>query len=364
MPRKINNQQETQQTIAFNSILPSAIQYNEDGTIRINIYAQNADSVKLIIDSNEIEFEKRDNGFWDSDLSIKPGFYYVQLMINDMPILSPLFPIGYGNSRPYNFLEIGPMEDFYLIKDVPHGTVSHEYYYSSITNTYETCIVYTPADYQNSKNNYPVLYLQHGYGENETGWVWQGKINNIMDNLIHEGKAQPMIIVMNNGMVQVKDNDGKAKIRYKLLEQRMIKDIIPFIESKYRTKPGRENRAMAGLSMGSIQTSVITFKHLDMFSWIGLFSGFMRDVLKRGKDSQLELLADNPQEFNENVRLFFRAIGKDDHYFKEFIGDDKFCEVNGINNLRKIYEGKHDWNVWRRSVYDFLQLIFCDKKEN
>jgi len=363
----MNNPAEIEQAVAYNTVLPyeidktiipSALQYDKEGVPFVAIYAPQAACVKLNCDDNQISLKKQEDGFWKVQLALTPGFYFVQVQIDGVAVLSPMLPIGFGSSRPYNFLEITPMEGFCLLKDIPHGSVSHEYYFSSATGSYETCLVYTPPDYVKDDQSYPVLYLQHGHGENETSWMWQGKVNFILDNLLAAGKAKPMIVVMNNGMVHMKDSDGSIRIDHHAFEKQLLKDTIPFIEQKYRIRPGRDNHAMAGLSMGSVQTSIITFKHPDIFAWIGLFSGFMQDVITPQNDMHLHQLHKQAQTFNRDTRLFFRGMGRDDQFFSRFLEDDKLCNEWNIKRVRKEYSGKHDWNVWRKCIRDFLQLLF------
>ncbi len=189
----------------------------------------------------------------------------------------------YGASRWGSGIEVPAKDqDFYALKDVPHGQVRQNLYFSKITNAWRRCFVYTPPDYdKNTTSRYPVLYLQHGRGEDETGWAVQGKANLILDNLIAEKKAVPMIIVMDNGYAskptQTPPQGGAAPARgaggISAFEEVMIKEIIPMIDATYRTIADREHRAMAGLSMGANQTIQITMNNLDKFSYIGGFSG-------------------------------------------------------------------------------------------
>lgn len=357
-----------EQMSAFNRVLPyeangvemePALQYGSNNIPYVKIYAPNAGNVEFLYDENKkITLQKQPDGYWQAELSLKPGFYFVQMLIDGAALLTPMLAIGFGYSRPYNFLEIEPLEDYCRLKDIPHGSVTHEYYNSTATGSYETCLVYTPPKYSENNRSYPVLYLQHGHGENENCWIWQGKLNFILDNLIAEGKTVPMIVVMNNGMVQVKDSDGSTKVDHHAFENLLLNDVMPFIEQKYRVLGGRENHAMAGLSMGSMQTSIVSFRHPEVFAWIGLFSGFMHDLIAPDSEAHLKYLIDSPDSFNKNTRLFFRCIGSSDPFFANFAQDDIFCKNHGILCQRKEYEGKHDWNVWRKSIRDFAQMIF------
>lgn len=333
--------------------------YRADGSPYVKLWAKNACNVELAIGSEKQLFLEVERNIWELTLELEPGFYYVTLYVDGVEVLSPFFPIGYGFSRPCNYLEIGPAEKFYSIQRVPHGSVRHEYFESSVTGNRETCLVYVPDGYEEGEAKYPVLYLQHGFGENETGWVWQGRIGSVMDNLLAEKKAVPMLIVMADGMTRSPAEGGDV-LMPKLFTRLLLTDIIPFVERKYRVLADREHRAMSGLSMGSMQTSMTAFMHPELFGWIGLFSGFMRNFIGAGdvETEHLEKVLADPGAFNENNRLFFRAMGRQDVFFDFFMEEDQICERHQLKQVRRVYEGGHDWNVWRRCAYDFLQLVF------
>lgn len=249
--------------------------------------------------------------------------------------------------------------DFYQCKDVPHGSVSHEFFRSSVTGRTETCLVYLPAEYAaHPEKAYPVLYLQHGYGENETCWTMQGHVNFILDNEIAAGTAVPMIVVMCNGMLQL-PGDGGRSWRHAdpaCMEDFLLHDVIPFVEGRFRCLTDRDHRAMAGLSMGSFQTCWTTFRHLDLFSYAGLFSGFMRSP-RTGEGAHLGVL-DDAGAFHRALKVFFRAMGDKDPFFDAFRQDSEICREKNIRCIEKIYDGYHLWKVWRECVRDFLPLLF------
>ena len=335
--------------------------YREDGRPFVRLCIQNACSVELEIDGKRQIFLEVAKNVWELTLDLAPGFYYVSLLLDGVEALSPFLPVGFGYSRPSNFLEIGPGEGFYENQQVPNGSLHHEYFQSSVTGAKENCLVYTPYGYEQSQEEYPVLYLQHGFGENETGWVWQGRLLQIADNLIAAKKAVPMLIVMSDGMVRRMQN-GQPKLIFEQFPEYLLQDIMPAVEGKYRVKKDRRSRAMAGLSMGSIQTSMTVFENLDKFGWAGLFSGFMRNFIGTTKLEEghlRELLADT-QRFNEELFLFYRAIGEQDSLYHFFAKDDEICEKYEIRQTRRIFQGGHDWNVWRKCLYEFMQLIFVE----
>ncbi len=366
----LDNPAMTEQSCAFNRpvmvsgmekpVPPSSqegLMYRAEGRPYIRLRFANAIDVQIQIGNMRYPFLEAEKDTWVVDLPLDPGFYYVHLYVDNCLVLSPYLPIGYGHCRPANYIEVGPMEDYCLMHQVAHGTIRHEYFFSTVTNRMESCLCYTPPGYDGGTESYPVLYLQHGFGENERGWIWQGKVNHILDNLLAGQQAVPMLIVMANGMVMEEGEDGATWLAPRLFVRQLVEDIIPFIEKTYRVKSGRENRALAGLSMGSMQTSITVGNHPELFAWAGLFSGFMHD-LTDGEPENSHLETMKAPDFNENMHLFFRAMGRQDEFWDKFAADDVFCDEHHINCVRKEYEGGHDWNVWRKCIRDFLSLVF------
>ncbi len=340
-----------------------------DGKYFLRLLEKGAGTVQMLFAEKLYDFKETEEGIWELELPFTTAFNCVQIRVDGRDTLSALLPICYGYSRPYNYVELTAQDDdFYALKDVPHGSVRREYFFSGVTGEWESCLVYTPAEYdEDPHKTYPVLYLQHGHGENEVGWIYSGKANFIMDNLIAEGKAVPFVIVMNNGMVQKKTSEGKHVVDHLLFEYMLIEDVIPFIESRYHAGGCREKRGMAGLSMGSIQTSITALRHPEMFTEVGIFSGFLRDWIS---GSELDMSSHEPSRdehlvafddaaaFNGYFRNFFRAMGDEDPFFDHFLSDDRLCSDKGIHFQRKVYKGTHDWNVWRMCICDFAQMIF------
>lgn len=363
-----------EQGLAFDRVIlpksePASVIKDKNEDYYIQIKAEKAKEVKFTICEKEYPCDRTRDGIWRMKCPFHTGIHYVQLWIDEIPVLSPYLPIGYGCSRPYNYVELPPEgEDFYCIKDVPHGEVRKSYFYSAVTSSWSNMVVYTPPCYEKeAEREFPVLYLQHGHGENEMGWTIAGKVNWILDNLLAEGKIKPFIVVMNNGMVQIDISGQGHVVDHTLFEKRLLEDIIPFVENHFRVKKNKENRAMAGLSMGSMQTALVGFSHPEHFCAIGLFSGFMRDFIQGSEldminreasdQSHLKIL-DDAEKFRSEFKLFFRAIGDHDLFLDEFQTDDRICEAKGITCERKIYSGIHDWNVWRMCIRDFAQMIF------
>ena len=265
---------------------------------------------------------------------------------------------------------------------MPHGQVSQRWYYSTVTAKWRRCYVYTPPDYDAGRKRYPVLYLMHGWGENEQGWHTQGRADLILDNLIAAKKAVPMIIVMDNLNAAKPGEDatifsarwmwppgrnlrrrqpartGLAGFTGATFTEMMLTDLIPMIEKTYRALPGREHRAMAGLSMGGMQTFLTTLAHLDKFTHIGGFSGSTggRGATFDPKTSNNGVFAD-AAAFNKKVKVLFLGIGS-----AEGPGTKNFSEAltkAGINNIYFESPGTaHEWLTWRRCLNDFAPRLF------
>ena len=324
-----------------------------DGRVRIRIRAPQAQRVEIDQFGHTVPFEKTEDGMWACTADLGRGFKYFFLKIDGADVLHPYLPIGYGCCRPMNFLDI-PVEgeDWDRLEGAAHGAVIRHLFPSSVTGKTEVCLVYTPPAYDPARK-YPVLYLQHGYGENETGWVYQGHVGRIADSLLAGGGMKEMLIVMGNGMAV----SGKDPAAPNPFPEILLKDLIPFIEAHYPVYTDKWNRAMAGLSMGSFQTSVVTLTHPELFGYAGLFSGFLRSPRDTEDGKHLALL-EKPEAFNEAFRVFYRAMGTEDPFFDRFEGDDRLVEGKPLQMIRKTFPGGHDWTVWRRCIHDFLPMLF------
>lgn len=344
--------------------VPPAVEVCPDGSVKVCFAAESAKEVCVRIANVTYPMEKDDSGIWHGVLPYTtPGFRAIFFTVDGVEVMNPMAPIGFGWSKPINYVEFPEEnEDFYELKPVPHGTVAEEIYFSSVTGQYESCLLYLPPDYMTGNRDYPVLYLQHGHGENERCWIYQGKANFIMDNLIAAGQAESAIIVMNNGMVHATRPDGSPCMNSSLLEDVLLKDCIPYIESRYRVRPGRENRGIAGLSMGSMQASIISLRHPELFAWVGIFSGFLRSFMPTDDNSHLQALDDG--DIRSRYRLFFRAIGDSDGFLPIFLEDSGILEQKKLDpehwDAHKVYRypGEHEWQVWRKTLRDFAQLMF------
>ena len=328
----------------------------DDGRVFFRVKAPNAKEVVIDQFGTLFPLEKADGDMWEGTADLGRGFKYFFLKIDGADVLNPYLPIGYGCCRPMNFVDVPvPGETAWDdLADIPHGAVTRRYYPSSVTGKLEICLVYTPAGYDPAKR-YPVLYLQHGYGENETGWVYQGHLGRIADRLLADGDMEPMIIVMGNGMARREGGERE----FELFPRIILEDLIPYIEANYPVLTDKWHRAMAGLSMGSFQTSLVTLTNPDRFGYAGLFSGFLRAPWRDNGDAHLKIL-DDVARFRDSFRVFYRAMGTEDQFFDRFEDDDALIAQKGVDMLRRTFPGGHDWSVWRRCIHDFLPMLFRD----
>jgi enterochelin esterase-like enzyme len=341
-------------------------QVNSEGRVRTSILAPEAKKVQLDIGGVKYDLVKDEKGVWTGESAPQDeGFHYYQLNIDGASVPDPGTKYYYGAGRWGSGIEIPANDqDFYTTKDVPHGLVSENIYFSKLTNSFRRCFVYTPAEYiQYPQKRYPVLYLQHGSFEDETGWASQGKAGLILDNLIAGGKAVPMIIVMDNGYAYKSQNGDSNARPASAFEEVLINEVIPMIDSKFRTLPDRDNRAIAGLSMGANQTMRIIMNHLDKFSSYGGFSGTSNYPTSNeiNVDTFLDGAFKNGESLNKQFKVFWLGLGtKEPNPFPASVGAfRKMMDKQGIKYI--FYESPgtaHEWLTWRRDLYQFSQLLF------
>ncbi len=344
--------------IPENRLIHKPYTVDEEGNVSFCLYYPKAKSVRIIFFDTEPQFLKleQEGHYWAGTVTATPGPHGLIVQIDGSRVLNDALPIGFAYSRPCNHVVV-PDPEVPINMDVPHGSVVADYFQSKVTGKLERILVYLPPNYHSSDERFPVLYLQHGHGEQAQNWVDQGDVNFIADSLIAEGKAVPTIVVMCDGMVSEKEEGGTHLNFTEGFEQLMVDEVIPFIDGRYRTVPDENYRAMAGLSMGSIQTSILTLKHQDLFRYVGLFSGFLQDILS-GYEEHLkpELL----KKYRRNCKVYFRGIGKDDHYREHFESDSELLKEHKVFSTVRYYDGGHLWGVWRHCFYDFYQMLFWD----
>jgi enterochelin esterase-like enzyme len=384
-----------------------------DGRVLFRLAAPKAAGVQLGgagLGAQTYDMVKGEDGAWTVTIPpAVPGFHYYWFIVDGVQVNDPSSDTFFGYGRPTSGVEIPtPGEDFYLPKNVPHGEVRMVWYLSRTTGEWRRAMVYTPPGYDlNTKARYPVLYLQHGAGEDETGWTKQGHENFILDNLIAEKKAKPMIVVNDRGYAyrpgekppapmtapaagraagaagRGADTAGRAAaqpgragaapaapagrgaggmgasgvLSPSTFESVVIDDLIPTIDRMFRTLSDRDHRAMAGLSMGSMQAMSITLRNLDKFSWIGFFSG---STVTGDLDTAYNGVFKDAAAFNKRVHLLWMGAGTAEAaLMKRLEESDALLTARGIKHV--IFTSDltaHEWHTWRRHLHDFAQRLF------
>jgi enterochelin esterase-like enzyme len=332
--------------------------------------APDARKVQVLIGHGKYDMTRATDGLWYvTTPPLVPGFHYYSFDVDGANVSDPSSHTYYGTGRDASGIEVPEKGvDFYEPRNVPHGEVRLRWYLSKVTGEWRRCFVYTPPDYDtNQRARYPVLYLQHGMGEDETGWIFQGRANFILDNLIAAGKAKPMIIVMENGYARKAGNrpPSPSGLRADIggFEDLMLDDVIPMIDSTYRTIADREHRAMAGLSMGGNQTCQLTLRHLDRFAWIGAFSGTGNGLSTAPIDPKTFIggVFVDGAAFNAKVRLLWVGMGTEEpDPFPGAIGAfRKMLDQAGVKYVYFESPGTaHEWLTWRRDLNDFAPRLF------
>ncbi|WP_270775901.1 sialate O-acetylesterase [Segatella buccae] len=324
--------------------------------------APKANRVQLDICGKKYDMQRDEQGVWTvaSD-PLVVGFHYYFFLVDGVQVVDPASDTFFGCCRQSGGIEIpeGPEGDYYRPQQgVAKGQVRSMQYYAASTGEWRRAMVYTPAAYERGRKRYPVLYLQHGMGEDETGWSRQGLMQNIMDNLIARGEAVPMIVVMESGDVKAPFKGGPNEAGrsaygasfYKVL----LEDLIPAVDKTFRTKTDRDHRAMAGLSWGGHQTFDVVFNHLDKFSYAGAFSGaiFGLDIAKTYNG-----IFSRPAEVNGRLHCLFLGSGSEENMGTARLIDD--LTRAGIKVTGYVSPGTHhEWLTWRRCLREFVPLLF------
>jgi enterochelin esterase-like enzyme len=364
-----------------------------DNRAMFRVIAPSASKVTVRIGQG-FDMTKGPDGIWTvTTTPLVVGFHYYTLQIDGATVADPSTMTFFGSGWYNSGIEIPESgADYYSARNVPHGHVSRQWYFSNVTEKWRQAFVYTPPDYETSRARYPVLYLLHGWGEDETGWYRQGHVDFIMDNLIAAGKAKPMIVVMDN-LNAVKPGESAAIFAARGLvpdppapgeegrqpargaagargggplgrptySEMMIADLIPMVEKTYRALPGRENRAMAGLSMGGAQAFTTVLNNLDKFAYLGGFSGSCNGPGARGGTFDPKTSCDgafaDAAAFNKKVKLLFLGIGSAEGPATKNFSDT--LTKAGIHNVYFESPGTaHEWLSWRRALNDFAPRLF------
>jgi enterochelin esterase-like enzyme len=332
-----------------------------DNRVMFRIKAPDAQKVQIDL-GKKYDMTKDAEGFWSVTTdTISEGIHYYSLVIDGVAVADPSSETFYGMGRMAAGIEIPSRNsDFYALRDVPHGEIRMRRYYSSVFNDWRRFYIYTPAGYDASETKkFPVLYLLHGGGEDERGWGTQGKTDLILDNLIADGKAKPMLVVMMDGNT---GGGGIASFGERSLlafENELKQVVIPFVEKNYKAETSGSSRALAGLSMGGLQTLHAGVKNHQMFSYLGVFSSGWFANNATLSTPQYAFMKDNVNVINDNIKLFWVAMGgKEDIAFENCqVMLKKFDEI-GIKYQYSEYPGGHTWPVWRNNLYKFAPLLF------
>ena len=339
----------------------------KDNSVEFRVNAPQAQLVQVDLGGTKYDMQKSERGAWTVTTKPQvPGFHYYSLIIDGVSVADPSSQTFYGCSRWSSAIEIKEegMDDF-EVQPVAHGEVRTVYYFSNSQQEWRPLMIYTPANYNDVKAPLPVVYIQHGGGEDHRGWMEQGRTAQILDNLIAQGKARPMVVVSSNSNVRSSNLrpaggynwEGMQAFRTELLES-----VIPFVEKNYKVRNDRKGRAMCGLSMGGGQSFYIGLRDPDVFANVGVFSTGMFGGIRGASNFDLEkevpgILTDT-RTFNSQFDVFFMTCGEQDPRIEYTRNIVKLMQDKSVNVRFKSYPGDHEWQVWRKSLHDFVQYLF------
>jgi enterochelin esterase-like enzyme len=362
---------------------------HSDRSITFALKAPDAQSVQVAggdgLGIGPFPMTKDPQGVWSvTTPPAVPGFHYYWFVLDGVAVNDPASESFFGYGKETTGVEVPEAgAGYYAIAAVPHGEVRAHWYWSKTTGEWRRALVYTPPGYDaKPQRRYPVLILQHGSGENETGWTRQGRAQFILDNLIAAGKAQPLIVVMDRGYatpaaapltkLSLGGSRENVKLAFSAFETVIVQELIPNIDASYRTIPDRDHRAMAGLSMGGMQTLFITLHHLDQFAYIASMSGpivpdmsspqpFSAQPSAFDTKTAYESAFANPAEFNRRVKLLWLGVGTaEPELFRNGIGAASQALKDA--GVRVVYFESigtaHEWQTWRRDLFDFVPRLF------
>jgi len=336
-------------------------QITPDSKVIFNIKAPDAQKVQIDL-GKKYDLVKGNDGFWKGTTdSISEGFHYYSLLIDGVAVADPASESFYGMGRMASGIEI-PFSGgaYYALRNVPHGDIRIKKYFSRVTNSWRQMYIYTPPAYDSAVNtSYPVLYILHGGGEDERGWATQGKTDLILDNLIAAQKAKPMLVVMMDGNLGAGGLAGFGEKSLQLFERELKETVMPLVEKNYRIAKGNSNTALAGLSMGGLQTLYAGIKNTDLFAYLGVFSSGWWANQPALSNPQYEFMKNNASTINNNLKSFWISQGgkEDIAHANCKIMLSKFDEMN-IKYQYSEYPGGHAWPVWRNNLFNFAQLLF------
>jgi len=338
---------------------------NPDQSITFRIKAPNAQKVELLFGEWFVTpqpLTKNDEGIWSLTISsVKPEIYGYSYVVDGVKTLDMRNPEAKIGTEVYSSaVEVSGVDKprFDEVQNVPHGASVYHTFHSKTFNQTRGFTLFLPSNYfENPKEKFPVLYLRHGGGDNEKSWLADGRAGVILENLLAQQKAKPMIIVMSNGFTNGTWASGSTKEGISALANELIDEIIPFVEENYRIKTGKQNRAIAGLSMGGGQAFVIGLNNLDKFGWVGQFSSGMLASVEFDINDRIPGFDTKIDRINQ-LELLYLACGEDDPRYQGHLDLIKSFQGKGIKYKFDHMPGGHEWKVWRHELRNFMQLIF------
>lgn len=336
---------------------------HSDRTVTFNFKAPNAQKVELsaqFIRGNQ-PLTRNESGLWTITLGpVEPNLYPYHFIVDGVSVADPNNPNLFPNERFKSSLVDIPGEEpaIHAIQDVPHGLVTYCYYQSKTLRCPRPLLVYTPPGYQEGRKKYPVFYLVSGTTDTEETWFKVGRVNFILDNLIAQKKAVPMIVVMPYGNMMMGTPDPttiQAAEMYRVFNDELVGSVIPYVEANFRAIPDREKRAIAGFSRGGGQSLFTGFNNLDQFAWIGSYSAYLTPAVF---DKYFAGVAADPKATNKKLKLLWLGVGKADFLYQQAMEFDDYLKQKQIEHRSLVTEGGHTWMNARHYLTETLQLYF------
>jgi enterochelin esterase-like enzyme len=348
---------------------------NADKSVTFRFRAPNAQQVTLIgeLDGKTYPMTKNADGIWTVTIGpLAPDVYNYQFNADGIVAMDPVNPsvkLGFGAFPPASMVEV-PGDEFDDAREVPHGSVRMETYHSKSLGVPRTAWIYTPPGYDRGNTRYPVLYLLHGAGNIDSSWMLTGRANYILDNLIAEGKAKPMIIVTPLGYARMGVGTGPerpvigapapgappnpaAALGGGLVGKDLLSDLVPFIEANFRTLKDADNRAIGGLSMGGGHTAAISFANPKQFRYVAIMSAGSNNA-----DQNYPEFFKNPEAINKQFKLLWIGAGKDDFALNGAKALSDLLTKHNIKHTYRVTEGRHEWVIWRHHLHEVAPLLF------
>ena len=338
------------------SILSPQVHKDRRVTFRLRAPAAKQVGVNVQFQQGLQPMVRNREGLWTVTLGpAEPEIYEYSFVVDGLEIVDPLnswLKVWINTAK--NLVEVpGERPMFFQQQQVPHGTLHLHKYHSKPLGVTRELYIYTPPDYEMSEDTrYPVLYLLHGMGDTEDTWTVVGRANLIVDNLLAENKAKPLVIVMPYGHTPKTPPNMRSIGNYAAFEKDLIEDVIPYVQSRYRVSSDRKDRAIAGLSMGGGQSLTVGLGNLELFEWVGAFSS----AVPRGQ--QLDKLLARPETINQSLKLLWIGCGRSDFLLQQNQNLLKRLKADNINHVAHITEGSHEWRLWRRYLNEFVPLLF------